>query len=89
MDKTSIRIFAKEYDIQEVNIVGHSMGGISGLRYLLQDSQTTDLPKVNKLVAIGSPFNEFIDTLTSQSLEDLLTNGPNEKVIVTFSMGMS
>ncbi|MGX6969877.1 alpha/beta fold hydrolase [Vagococcus bubulae] len=77
--KLVLEFLQKEYGMKEANIVGHSMGGISGLRYLLQDSQTTDLPKVNKLVAIGSPFNEFIDTLTSQSLDDLLTSGPNEK----------
>ncbi|UUV98772.1 alpha/beta fold hydrolase [Vagococcus luciliae] len=77
--KLVLEFLQREYNVKEVNIVGHSMGGISGLRYLLQDSQTTDLPKVNKLVAIGSPFNEFIDTLANQTLDELLTEGPSEK----------
>lgn len=77
--KSVLEFLQQNYDVKEVNLVGHSMGGISGFRYLLQDGENVDLPKVNKLVAIGSPFNEFLDTLTTQSLDELLSDGPSEK----------
>lgn len=77
--KSVLEFLQEKYDVKQVNIVGHSMGGISGLRYLLQDGSNQDLPKVEKLVALGSPYNEFIDTLNQQTLDELLTSGPTEK----------
>jgi len=77
--KSVLSFLQKEYAVKEVNIVGHSMGGISGLRYLIQDGSNQELPKVNKFVAIGAPFNEFLDTLNQQTLDDLLAKGPTEK----------
>ncbi|MGY3704350.1 alpha/beta fold hydrolase [Vagococcus martis] len=76
----AVLVFLQEnYQVKTVNLVGHSMGGISEFRYLLQDGKNTTLPKVNKLVAIGSPFNEFLDTFDSQSLDDLLITGPSQR----------
>lgn len=63
------------YGIEQVNFVGHSMGGVSGLRYLATYGQDTSLPKVEKFVAIGAPFNEFEDN-SAQNLTDELENGP-------------
>lgn len=44
--------------VSGVNLVAHSMGGVSALRYLLEyaDSQ---VPKVEKLVTIAAPFNDL------------------------------
>ncbi|MGM0172270.1 hypothetical protein IGJ39_002379 [Enterococcus sp. AZ140] len=61
--------------INKVNIVGHSMGGVSGLRYLVTYGQETTLPQVEKFVALGAPFNDFVDD-SGQNLADLLENGP-------------
>ncbi|HIY57535.1 MAG TPA: alpha/beta hydrolase [Candidatus Tetragenococcus pullicola] len=66
-----------EQGINEVNLVGHSMGGVSSLRYLCTYGQEADLPKVVKFAAIGAPFNDFTDTLDSQTLEELIENGPS------------
>ncbi|OTP10419.1 hypothetical protein A5844_002119 [Enterococcus sp. 10A9_DIV0425] len=63
------------YQVDQVNIVGHSMGGVSGLRYLVTYGQDTSLPKVDKFVALGAPFNDFVDD-SGQSVTDELTNGP-------------
>ena len=63
------------YQINKVNIVGHSMGGVSGLRYLVTYGQETTLPQVEKFVALGAPFNDFVDD-SGQNLADLLENGP-------------
>ncbi|MGE9641865.1 alpha/beta hydrolase, partial [Escherichia coli] len=52
--------------VNKANIVGHSMGGVSGLRYLGTYGQDTSLPKIEKFVSIGAPFNDFIDTSQHQ-----------------------
>lgn len=63
--------------VETVNLVGHSMGGVSSFRYLGTYPNDTSLPVVEKFSAIGAPFNDFVDTSTEQSIEDLLANGPN------------
>lgn len=80
-------LYLKKAGIEQVNFVGHSMGGVSGFRYLTTfgelsaaGTETVDpaLPKVAKFIAIGAPFNEFIDTSSQQTVADLAANGPTE-----------
>lgn len=52
------------------------MGGVSSFRFLTTYNNDNTLPKVNKFVALGSPFNEFIDSAENQTLESLLSSGP-------------
>ncbi|GAA0419667.1 MAG: alpha/beta fold hydrolase [Bacillota bacterium] len=44
------------YSIENVNLVGHSMGGIVSLEYMKQ-YQGVKFPTVRKFIAIGSPFD--------------------------------
>ncbi|WP_164908531.1 alpha/beta fold hydrolase [Halobacillus litoralis] len=44
-----------DYEIQQVNIIGHSMGGLISANYLLNAQEFT-APKVEKLAVIASPF---------------------------------
>jgi uncharacterized alpha/beta hydrolase family protein len=75
----SVLVYLKtNAQIDQVNIVGHSMGGVSTLRYLGTYSQDDSVPIVRKFSAIGAPFNDFVDTSKSQSIDDLLAHGPNE-----------
>lgn len=46
----------ENYRVEEVNLVGHSMGGILAVKYTMEYARN-DYPSVNKLVAIGSPFD--------------------------------
>ncbi|MGB3161336.1 MAG: alpha/beta fold hydrolase [Carnobacterium sp.] len=64
------------YQIDEVNLVGHSMGGVSSFRYLIAYGNETSQPVVNKLVAIGAPFNDFVEGNESQTLTELKQDGP-------------
>ena len=73
--KACLTYLQSTYGIDKVNIVGHSMGGVSGLRYLATYGQDQSLPQVQKFVALGAPFNEFEENST-QSLNDMLKNGP-------------
>ncbi|MGX7173130.1 alpha/beta fold hydrolase [Enterococcus ratti] len=63
------------YGVNQVNVVGHSMGGVSALRYLATYGQDKTVPKVKKFVAIAAPFNDFEEDST-QNLVDELKNGP-------------
>ncbi|MFD1018590.1 alpha/beta fold hydrolase [Thalassobacillus hwangdonensis] len=44
-----------KYGIEQVNLVGHSMGGLASTNFLLE-SDRSDYPRVEKLVVMGSPF---------------------------------
>lgn len=67
--------------VSQVNLVGHSMGGVSSFRYLTGKAADTAGPTIHKFVAIAAPFNgfpEMAEVNYQQSLSDLLANGPTE-----------
>ena len=66
----------KNYQIEKVNLVGHSMGGVSSFRYLVTYGDDDTLPQVNNFIAIGAPFNDFVTGNEEQSLDALDLNGP-------------
>lgn len=74
--KNTLSLLKNDYQVDKVNLVGHSMGGVSAYRYMGTYGQDDSLPKVEKFVAIGAPFNDFINTSEYQSIEDLLKDGP-------------
>ncbi|HLR03209.1 MAG TPA: alpha/beta hydrolase [Virgibacillus sp.] len=48
----------ENYQIDSINLVGHSMGGIISLKFIKEYlNESDDFPIVQKYVAIGSPFN--------------------------------
>ncbi|MGC3121080.1 alpha/beta hydrolase, partial [Enterococcus faecalis] len=69
----------KNYQVIIAIIVGHSMGGVSGLRYLGTFGQDASLPKIEKFVSIGARFNDFFVTCQQQTFETEQENGPTEK----------
>ncbi|MFC4772269.1 alpha/beta fold hydrolase [Enterococcus hermanniensis] len=71
--------YLKQAGADQVNLVGHSMGGVSSLRYLTTYGQPTDASNVQRLIAIGAPFNDFTDTATEQTVDELLQNGPSQQ----------
>jgi uncharacterized alpha/beta hydrolase family protein len=74
--KTTLSYLRDTYQVKKVNLLGHSMGGVDILRYLGNDGADKTLPTVQKFVSLGAPFNEFVDTSTEQTVDDLLQNGP-------------
>ncbi|WP_112179462.1 MULTISPECIES: alpha/beta fold hydrolase [Paraliobacillus] len=77
------------YGIQQVNLVGHSMGGLTATNFILTNTEEAQTPSIQKLVVIGSPFkgidqaNYFlvnsgeaaVDLKTqSSALEELIKN---------------
>lgn len=69
--------YLKQQGVEQVNLVGHSMGGVSSLRYLTTYGQPNDASTINKFISIGAPFNDF--TESSESIDDVLRNGPSVK----------
>lgn len=67
--------YLKQQGVEQVNLVGHSMGGVSSLRYLTTYGQPNDASTIKKFVSIGAPFNDF--TESSESRDDVLNKGPN------------
>lgn len=68
----------ENYRVEEVNIVGHSMGGILAAKYTME-YMLNGYPKVNKLVAIGSPFDgiyneRYFEIHQDAAAEDLKPN---------------
>ena len=74
----NVMIYLKQQGINQVNLVGHSMGGVDIFRYLGTYSQASNVPIVKKFSAIGAPFNDFVDTQGTQSINEVLNEGPNQ-----------
>lgn len=65
------------YDIKQVNLVGHSMGGLASTNFLL-NNQAGSYPRVEKLAVIGSPFKgidteDYFAVNTGEATVDLRT----------------
>ncbi|MEI5989418.1 alpha/beta fold hydrolase [Enterococcus crotali] len=74
--KNCLTYIRDKYGITAVNLVGHSMGGASSLRYLTTFADDTSLPKIQKFVGIAAPFNNFVELSDGETLDDVINNGP-------------
>ncbi|MBM6613698.1 alpha/beta hydrolase [Desemzia sp. RIT804] len=74
--KAVLNYLNQTYQIEEVNLVGHSMGGVSSFRHLITYGNDDSLPMVNKFIAIGAPFNNFVSGNEEQTIDALIQNGP-------------
>ncbi|MBO1005330.1 alpha/beta fold hydrolase [Pseudogracilibacillus auburnensis] len=54
--QTLMKQLKENYHIENINLVGHSMGGLAATNYLETVGDNELYPRVNKLVTIGSPF---------------------------------
>ena len=67
-----------QYHVEKVNVVGHSMGGVSLFHFLETYQNQGELPTVTHFISIAAPFNEFLDTSNEQSMDQLLQQGPTQ-----------
>lgn len=65
-----------KWNIHEVNAIGHSMGGIAILRYLIDYGNSAFVPKLGKFVSIGAPFNGEVTDPSGKTQLDLTSKGP-------------
>lgn len=66
----------EEYGVVEVDFVGHSMGGITGLRYIVDHAHDLRNVQIRKLVCIGSPFNSEVVHESGVTKYDCDDKGP-------------
>ena len=52
-----VQTLQNEYGIKKINMVGHSLGNISIMYYLLQTAHDPEMPKLNKQISIGGHFD--------------------------------
>ncbi|MBM7648289.1 putative alpha/beta hydrolase family protein [Bacillus ectoiniformans] len=76
-------VLKEKYDIGQMNIVSHSMGGLITTKYLEDYSKDSSYPKVKKFIAIGSPFNglknrQYLEKNNGEAKYDLM---PNSKAL--------
>lgn len=74
--KEVLLLLKQHLGIEEVYLMGHSMGGVAGLRYIVDNSFDPSLPRVKKLVVVGAPFNGEIVDSSGRTAYDLGPNGP-------------
>lgn len=74
----ALQFVKTQYHVEKVNVVGHSMGGVSLFRFLETYQNQGELPTVEHFISIAAPFNEFLDTSNEQSVDDLLQQGPTQ-----------
>ena len=74
----ALQFVKAQYHIEKVNVVGHSMGGVSLFRFLETYQNQGELPTVEHFISIAAPLNEFLDTSNEQSLDQLLQQGPTQ-----------
>ena len=67
----------QQFGITDINFLGHSMGGVAALRYLVDHSADQHLPKVKRLVVIGAPFNGEVVAASGVTKYDLGKHGPH------------
>lgn len=61
------------YSIEKVNLVGHSMGNMAIMYYLLANSSQKKVPQINKIIDIAGHFNGIIG-LNDQPHQHQLNN---------------
>lgn len=74
----ALQFVKAQYHVEKVNVVGHSMGGVSLFRFLETYQNQGELPTVEHFISIAAPFNEFLDTSNEQSVDGLLQQGPTQ-----------
>ena len=52
-----VKALQKQYGIKNINMVGHSLGSISIIYYLLQNAQNKSMPKLRKQVDMAGHFD--------------------------------
>lgn len=68
------------YDVETINFVGHSLGGVAGLYYLEEYASDPDFPHIQNFIAIGAPFNGLHIAEDGISPYDFGTEGPQTEV---------
>lgn len=89
--KNCLTYLKENEQVTKVNLVTHSMGGVSSLRYLITYGNDQSLPIIDKFVTIGSPFNNFVELTEGETVDSVINEGPilQSERYIDFSNGVS
>ena len=84
-----VKALQKQYGIKNINMVGHSLGNISIIYYMLQNSQNKSMPKLRKQVDMagyfdGLDFSGLPDEIRQPQGLKLDKNGKPNKMNATY-----
>ncbi|RBP08089.1 alpha/beta hydrolase [Rossellomorea aquimaris] len=54
--ESAMKLLHHQFDVSNVNIVGHSMGGLASTKYILNTRDSSFVPKTHKFITIATPF---------------------------------
>lgn len=74
--KNALLFLQETYNVKRLQVVGHSMGGVCVLRYLLTYGALQTYPSIEKVVAVGSPFNSFVTPVEYTDQAAVVTKAP-------------
>ena len=75
--KNCLNYLKETEQVDKVNLVTHSMGGVSSLRYLVTYGENQNLPVIEKFVAIAAPFNNFVELADGETIDSVISEGPS------------
>lgn len=75
---TSIFIWAKKQGMTKINVIGHSMGGVSSLHTLLNQPEK-NFPEVSHFISLGANFNSYEKQELDETASQMLENGPRNQ----------
>ena len=81
------KMLKQKYHVNELNVVGHSMGAYAVIYYNLMNGNNKDVPRANKLCVIAGPYDGIMDNHksnqpTSGPLMQLWDDAPNQNRIL-------
>ncbi|HLQ72144.1 MAG TPA: alpha/beta hydrolase [Bacillota bacterium] len=85
----ALKHMKEKLQIDSINLVGHSMGGIVALKFIKEQlSSSDDYPNVEKYVAIGSPFDgiyqeSYFDIHQDAGAQDLMPHSDALEALYT------
>lgn len=84
-----VKALQKKYKFKKINMVGHSLGNISIIYYMLQNGNKKNMPQIQKQVDIaghfaGLTFDGLPDSITQSKGMKLSSNGKPNKMNSTY-----
>lgn len=79
-----VKALQKKYKFKKINMVGHSLGNISIIYYMLRNGNNKKMPQIQKQVDIAGNFGGIPDSIKQPKGMKLNSNGKPNKMNATY-----
>ena len=79
-----VKALQKKYKFKKINMVGHSLGNISIIYYMLRNGNNKKMPQIQKQVDIAGHFGGIPDSIKQPKGMKLNSNGKPNKMNATY-----